>query len=447
MTGTLKRRLRSGLLGALGTVGMGTASGRLAAAIKDLAVAHRFGTGDALEAFLMAFVLPIFLAGSFRSAFFSAFVPRFLEAEARRGPEAAKQALRRVMAAYLVLLVGLAVILAVAAGPIVEGLAHEFPPDKRALTRQFVVLLSPFVVFDGLAGMFTAALYAKRRYASAALAPAIPPIVTLIAVLGLGSGYGVESLIVGVFVGAVLEAAVTGLLVRRSGLGVIPELVRPGPEEMALLSGFSLLLVGGILMAATTVVDQTMATLAGAGSVASLGYGAKLPAAVLSLAGTALATATLPHYATFVASRRFAEMGSSLKRHAVQLASAGLAIALLLALVSKPLVRLLFEHGSFLPADTARVSTIQAFYAFQIPGFFAGVVAARVLNALGRDRWILGVSAMNFVLNITGNWVGLKLMGLPGIALSTAFVYSVAATVMLFLCRKAIRAEKSNQTA
>jgi len=448
LRGAIRRRLGAGLLGAIGTVGAGAASVRVAAAIKDLAVAHRFGTGDALEAFLLAFALPVFIAGSFRSAFFSAFVPRFLEAEARDGSRGAREALGRAMAVYLVLLAALAVLLALVADPVVRVLAGAFPRDKADLTRHFVVLLAPFVLLDGVAGMFTAALYARRRYAQAALVSSIPPLVTLGAIVGLSSAWGVEALVLGALLGAALEAVVSGALVKREGLAVLPVFGRPRPAEYALLRGFAFLLGGGILMSANTVVDQAMATLAGAGSVASLGYGAKIPAAVLGLAGIALGTATLPHYATFVAGRRFREMGASLKSHAIRLTAAGVAIAVPLALLSQPLVRLLFQHGSFLAADTARVSGIQAYYALQIPGYCAGIVASRFLNALGRDRLILAVSGLNFVLNVVGDWVLLRWMGLPGIALSTAIVYTVAAALLLVLCRRAVRREAlRHQTA
>ncbi len=441
MNDRIRRRLSGGLLGAIWTVGAGAASVRVAAAIKDLAVAHRFGTGDALEAFLLAFALPIFLTGSFRSAFFSAFVPRFLEAEARRGPDGARDALQRAMAVYMVLLAALAVILALSAAPLVAVFARAFSPDKRELTRQFVVLLAPFVILDGIAGMFTAALYAKKRYASAILVSATPPIVTLVAVLCLASTWGVSALVLGALLGVALEAVVSGALVHRLGMAVVPGLSRPGPEDFALLRGFGLLLVGGFLMSSNTVVDQAMAAAAGAGSVASLGYGAKIPAAFLGLAGAAFGTVTLPHYATFVASRRFTEMGANLRRHALHLAGAGLLVALPLALLSRPFVRLLFEHGSFLPQDTIRVSQIQAMYALQIPGYIVAIAASRFLNALGRDKWILAVSFVNFVLNVTGNWVLLRFIGVRGIALSTAIVYSVAATILLILCRKAVRQE------
>jgi peptidoglycan biosynthesis protein MviN/MurJ (putative lipid II flippase) len=52
---------------------------------------------------------------------------------------------------------------------------------------------------------------------------------------------------------------------------------------------------------------------------------------------------------------------------------------------------------------------------------------------------MLAVAAGNFVLNLAGNFVLLRWIGLPGIALSTSLFYTVAAVILLLLCRRAIR--------
>lgn len=440
------RRFGGGLLGAVWMVATGAAAVRVAAAIKDLVVANRFGTGDELDAFLIAFALAIFLTSTFRSAFFSAFVPRFLEAGARSGPGGASDLLRRVLGVHLVLLVALALALVVCAPSLAAVIAGAFPPAKRELTRQLIVALAPFVVLDGTAGVYTATLNARGRFVTAALVATIPPVVTLGAVASLSGRFGVYTLVGGAVGGAALEAAASAALVMREGVRVMPAAARPGPAGMEVLKAFAILAGGGALMSANTVVDQAMAATAGGGSVASLGFGAKIPAAVLGLAGLALGTTMLPHYGAFAAGRRYREMGAALRRHAVRVGAAGVAAAVFLALVSRPLVRLLFEHGSFGPADTARVATIQSLYALQIPGFLVGIVAARFLNALGRDRWIFAVSASNFVLNFAGDWVLLRYFGVPGIALSTSLFYCVAATILLVLCRRAVREKVGAQT-
>jgi putative peptidoglycan lipid II flippase len=436
-------RFGTGLMAAVSMVAAGAAANRVAATLKDLAVAQRFGTSDALDAFLLAFALPVFFAGLFRSAFYSAFVPRFLEAGTRRGPDAASDLFARALLPHLAVLAALALGLAVFASPLVSVVAHGFPPNKRAMTAELMIALAPFVVLDGLSGVYTAALNAKGRFVAAALVATIPPLVTLGAVATVAARLGVMTLVVGAVAGAALEALAALALVRAQGVRVMPALAAPGPEAIGVLKAFAILSGGGALMGANTVVDQAMAASAGPGSVAALGFGAKVPAAVLGLAGLALSTTTLPHYAELAAARRWVEMGPALRRHATRIALVSAGIALALAAVSLPLTRLLFERGSFTPEDTMRVAVVQALYAMQIPGFLVGIVAARYLNALGRDRTIASVGAMNFVLNTLGNWLFLRWLGLPGIALSTALVYTVAAVTLLVLCRRALRERRA----
>jgi putative peptidoglycan lipid II flippase len=373
-------------------------------------------------------------------------VPRFLDTGAHGRAEGESDLLGRALTLQLALLASLAVGLVVCSSPIVAVIAGAFPPAKQELTRRLLVALAPFVLFDGAAGIYTATLNARGRFVTAALVATIPPLVTLAAVAALAARLGVYALVGGALVGSLLEALASAALVRGEGVRVLPVLARPGPKAWEVFKAFGILAGGGALMSANSVVDQAMAATAGGGNVAALGFGAKIPAAVLGLAGLALGTTMLPHYAELAANRRFVEMGAALSRHVLRVAAVGVGVAALLAVFSRPIVQLLFQHGSFGPEDTLRVATIQALYALQIPGFLVGIVAARYLNALGRDRWILAVSVSNFVLNFVGDWVLLRVMGVPGIALSTSLLYAVASTVMLLLCRRAVRERIRAQT-
>lgn len=436
-------RFGGGLLGALWMVGAGAAASRVAATVKDMVVANRFGTSDAYDAYLIAFAVPVFLAGSFRSAFFSAFVPRFLDAGVRRGPEGASDLLRKGLTMQIGVLICLAALLAGAAVPVVSLITRGFSPEKAELTARLMRALAPFVVLDGIAGIYASTLYARRRFAAAALVSTLPPLASLAAVVALATPFGVNALVIGALSGAALELLASASLVRREGLSVAPTLSPYDADAAALLRGFGILAWGAMLMSANSVVDQAMATAAGSGSIAVIGYGAKIPAAVLGLAGVALGAATLPHYAEMAAAKQWDEIARSLRRHTIRIGLVSLAGACALAAVSRPLVSLLFQHGKFDAADTSRVAAVQAFYALQLPGYLVGIVGARVLNALGRDRWILAVSALNFILNIGGNWLLLRWIGLPGIALSTATFYTIGAVVLLTLCRRALREKRS----
>ena len=146
---------------AIWTVGAGAASVRCRGGDQGPGRrAHRFGTGDAIEAFLLAFVTPGLPR---RIVPECVFPPSFRGSSKRRLPGAGgareapeprdgrlpRSCSRRSPWSWR--------------SPRIRSLtllAHAFSPDKRELTRHLLVLLAPFVVLDGTAGMFTAALYA-----------------------------------------------------------------------------------------------------------------------------------------------------------------------------------------------------------------------------------------------------------------------------------------------
>ena len=89
------------ILGAAATVAVLSLVVRAASLGKDLAVAYRFGTGDSLDAFLIALLLPAFAINVVASSLNSAFVPVFIELREREGAASADRLFRSVLAVSL----------------------------------------------------------------------------------------------------------------------------------------------------------------------------------------------------------------------------------------------------------------------------------------------------------------------------------------------------------
>src|SRR5439155_25675039 len=71
------------ILAATATVAVISLMVRVASLAKDLAVAYRFGTDDALDAFLIALLLPSLAINVVASSLNTAFVPIFIELRER----------------------------------------------------------------------------------------------------------------------------------------------------------------------------------------------------------------------------------------------------------------------------------------------------------------------------------------------------------------------------
>src|SRR5690349_3413343 len=86
-------RIRSAntrIFAAMVTVGGLTVLVKIAAAVKELIVAYQFGTSDALDAFLIAFVLPGFAITLVYGSLNAALIPTYIEVREREGRVAAQ---------------------------------------------------------------------------------------------------------------------------------------------------------------------------------------------------------------------------------------------------------------------------------------------------------------------------------------------------------------------
>src|SRR5262249_25544271 len=109
-----------------------------------------------------------------------------------------------------------------------------------------------------------------------------------------------------------------------------------------------------------------------------------------------------------------------------------LPLTLGLFLFSQPIVRLLFYRGAFTAADVQQVSRIQAFYALQIPRYLVSIVVVRLISSIQSNQLLLFATIINLLTNIVLNFIFMRWLGLPGIALSTSVVYLLS-TILWYL--------------
>jgi putative peptidoglycan lipid II flippase len=183
-------------------------------------------------------------------------------------------------------------------------------------------------------------------------------------------------------------------------------------------------------MVSTQIVDQAMAAMLPAGSVAALSYGNKIMAVPLNIAVTALGTAVIPYLSALVARHDWAALEHSVRRYVRLAFLASLPATLILALGALPIVRLVFERGAFTAGDSHVVAGVQALASFQIPFFVAGILVVRAISAMSLNRVLLWGNLINCAVNISLNLLFMRTLGVAGIALSTSVMYVVSSSYL-----------------
>ena len=107
-----------------------------------------------------------------------------------------------------------------------------------------------------------------------------------------------------------------------------------------------------------------------------------------------------------------------------------------LMVLATPIVRLLFERGHFLPADTAATAAALRLYAVGLIGYSAVRIASPTFYAIGESRTPAIVSAAAIAVNVIASLALVRVIGFQGLALGTSIAAIANAALLLGLLRR-----------
>lgn len=418
------------ILRALVFVGAGAVIAKFATAIKDLAVANWFGRNDALDAFLIAMVLPVAITGLTTGSFNGAMVPIYIRVQEDEGHEAAQRLLANVQVLNLILLTLVLVLLALSSSYCLPMLGSGFSAAKLSLTRNLLYLLLPMILVSGAAGIWSSGLNAHEQFVLPALTQAVTPSVCLFALIFLAAHWGVYALAAGTVVGAIIEAVLLGRALRTRGTSLRVRWTGFSPELRVVIHQYVPAFAGALVLSLSPIIDQAMAAMLRPGSVAALSYGFKIVTAVVALTSTVLSTALLPYFSQMVAKREWRACRRTLKVYSLLVLSGTIPLSIALIVTSRPLIRILFQRGAFTEADTAIVSATQVCFALMIPFAAWSMLFVRLLSSLQGSRVLFYSAVLCASSNVAFNIIFMRRWGVAGIALSTSLVCAIACTFM-----------------
>jgi putative peptidoglycan lipid II flippase len=428
-SGSINRQI----LGSIVTIALGTGLVKVATLAKELFVAWKFGTGDDLDAFLVAFIVPSFVVSIVASSFNAAMIPTYIQVREKEGIKIAQKLFSGVTVWSLGLLVITTILIVVAAPIYLPWIAAGFSAEKLDLTFKLLYAISPFVLFCGISTTWSAVLSAGEHFALVAISPIIFPTITIVFLL-LFNSWGVFNLVSGILAGTLLELFFLGLLLHRQGISLLPKWYGFDTHLRQVANQYIPMIAGASLMNSTGLVDQSMAAMLSPGSVAALNYGHRSIAFILSLTATALSTAVIPYFSKMVAHSDWKGIDYTLRRYLLIIFIVTIPIAGFLYLFSEPIIQIIYQRGAFAYQDTITVSRIQSFFAVQIPFYMANILVVKMISALRFNQILMWVSAINFIVNIVLNIVFMKVWGIAGIALSTSIVYIMSFCFTCICC-------------
>ncbi|MEX1158195.1 MAG: murein biosynthesis integral membrane protein MurJ [Thermomicrobiales bacterium] len=417
--------------------------------VREQVAAGFFGTSDRIAAFTIAdnihtMLFDLVISGMMQAAL----IPVLSEYTA---PEK-REELRRITGALLVLsgiVVGSVVVFLMIFAPAavrvmtaLGGGEEARGADTFALTVELTRWILPAVLLLAFSTILMSTLYAMQRFARPALSLSLRNVAIVASTVALGwTAFGVRSMALGIVLGALLL-----ILIQLPGLrDAMPKLnfhfTHPAILRIGVL--YVPIFIGLFANTIALIVDRNLAwNVDNVHALGAMRYATTLNQMVLGLVAAAISLASLPALSRYWAAGDIDNYWATLMRGLRMITVLAIPATLGLAVLSWPVVKLLFEHGA-----TGRDGSTQILIALLIylPGtLFAAYDQVLIFAYFARQNTktpqIVGVLAVGvyflFALPLVGRF---EMAGLVA-ANSAQFIFH---TIIMIVLLRRLRTQES----
>lgn len=422
-----------GIAQAASILALGNVASRILGLARETVKANLFGASGLLSAFEVAAYVPTSLFDLIIGGMVSSsLVPVFSDYAAKEQRETLWSVVSSVLSVATAVLLFVVVLVELFA-PQVAWLvgANEFTdPALTAVSIRLMRVVTPAVLFLGLASVLSGVLYALKRFTLPAfISAAYNGTVVIVALIWPAK---IDSLAWGILLGAVFQVVLQLPALRDARLRWRFNWQHPAIRRILRL--YAPIVAGLVVNQLAIALSLNLATRTGDQSVSYMRYATTLTQFPLGLVVTALSIATLPTLSQQAAAladfKRTLAEGLRLVITLILPATTGLfALAI-------PIVALLFEHGEFTAVDTQVTALVLRVYLVGLP--FAAVDQMLVFASYARkDTWrpaLVGVISI-VIYTITAVLL-LKPLGLLSLMVADAVKHIVHTLIMLWLLQR-----------
>ncbi len=281
------------------------------------------------------------------------------------------------------ILAGVSVLTALFAPQLIAVLGPGLAPPARAEAVSLLRWLAPSTLFGAGASIYSALLYANRRFAIPGLYQTCLNGGTIAGALVLRNSMGVEGFAIGYTTGSAAQLLLTWFFSR--DLRRHPESpLRVPLAEVVVRPGMFLLYAG--LIAGNLVVTRIFATHAGQGIAAAFDYSMRCSSVVLAYLVYPVAATLVPEIARLRGTNEWRKAYSLIDRSVLLMAVAATVSCLVGVLLRTPVIALLFQRGNFTAESTRLVASVFLGFAPSLIGWALLDLIARCFFALNRPK-------------------------------------------------------------
>ena len=422
-------------------VASATAISRVVGLGREVLTAGIYGVTADYNTFVSVSVVPNLIRQLFADAAISAaFVP-VLTALLTAGDTERARRLTGTLLGFMLAVVGaVCVVLILAATPIVRTIYPELTGSSHTaqLAASILQILVPTVLVLALAGVLTGVLYAHERFTMPAVVSIVWNLVIIVFMVVWHEQWGVYALAWGTLVGTVVELILLGFAMRAAGEPLRINFHFGDPylrRVLALMIPITITL--GILNF-NALIDTYFAQFVSDHAAAEIGYSFRLYQLPQGIFAVTIGTVLFPSLSRFAASHDMDRFRDTLSMGVRQMIFVSLPFLAWFTVLAAPIVRLVYQRGTFTPTATHEVSLALAAFTLGLTFANVNIMFNRSFQSMQKPWLPLYVGLVNLGLNAILDWILLGPLGVAGITLSTSIVSIFNLVLLVWLLRRQV---------
>lgn len=398
------------MLKSSGAMAAATLTSRVLGMVREMAYMAFMNVGWVNDAFQYAFTIPnLFRRLLGEGALTAAFIPIFKEKEKIHGEVEMWRAANAVISGLIVAAAAIIVVVMLAISAALS--IHHFP-EKTELMLRLLRMMFPYMLLVCIAAAMMGMLNARGHFFIPAMGATMLNVVMIASVFWLAPKFGVGlpadqklpvqifALAYGVLAAGVAQAAFQMPTLWKDGFRY--RWVSPWRDETVRLV-VTRMIPGTIGLAAFQInvaLVQLVGFFVANGVVSSFNGAVRLMELPQGMFGISLATYLLPTLAGLATDKNYPEFRATLRHGLSTLIFLNLIASVLLVTLAEPIVRLLYQHGSFTEASTLRVASTLQYLAPGLVMFSTVNILARAFYALGDTKTPMKISLVCLTINL-----------------------------------------------
>lgn len=406
--------------------------------LRTVVIAYLFGARPDLDAYFAAFRIPdaifqLVAAGALSSALIPVLSGLVANAEEAR----AWRVVSTVVNLMLLALLGLSVVVAIAAPAIIPVITPGFDAVQTELTVRLsrIMLLSPALL--ALGAVATSVLNTMGRFGASAVAPIFYNVAIILGAVFLSPFMGVEGLAIGVVVGSLAHLAIQlPQLLGRIGFSYDFRLDLDDPAARQALLLMVPRAIGLGASQITFIVNTTLASVAGAGAIVAYNVAFTVLQIPIGIIGVPLGVVLLPSMSRALATGAVQDYGRLVVRSLRLLLYVMLFLTAVGMVLRRQAVTLLFNYGRFDERAIDLTANTLLFFLVGLAAHSLIAILARAFYADKDTRTPVIAAVLAVVVNVVVSVLTFGSLGLSGLALGIAVGAWVEAVLLTVLLRE-----------